>query len=84
MKKINWRNVIKSITFVFCIGVILHDIWLVGFSYLFTGASCSFTWYGLITFIFMLIISDFIYEDFKNQIKSIQSNRPKYTKDTCK
>lgn len=82
MKNVKWLNVIKLLVLLVCISMIIRDIWLVGFSYIFTDTSYSFTWFGLITFILFGIIANIIIDDFKEQIKSIQSHRPKFAKDT--
>lgn len=73
--KIKWGNVVKLIIALFCIGVILHDLYLVTFKF------AMFTWLGLGTHIFCWVIVATVYEDFEEQIKNIQSYQPKHAKD---
>lgn len=80
--KIKWINVIKLILFIFCISMILHDMYMLTLYSWFTGNSCGFTWFGLLTFILFCSIAGLIYDDFEEQTKSIQSYRPKHAKDT--
>ena len=80
--KIKWLNVIKLILFIFCVYMILHDLYLLSIHSLITGNMYGWTWLGFITFILFVITASTIYEDFRDQIKSIHSHRPKYAKDT--
>ncbi len=74
MKKVKWLNVAKAIIFVYCVGLVLHDSWIVGFSYWFTGQEVGFTWYGLLTYITALFIIDAFIEDFKEQTQEKRRN----------
>lgn len=82
--KIKWINVIKLILLIISILVILHDTYMLTLASWFTGKLYSFSWFGLMTFILFCIIAGIIYNDFKEQIKSIQSYRPKHAKDTIR
>lgn len=81
-KKIKWINVIKAIVFIFCISMILHDVYMLTVASWVTGKLYSWTWFGLLTFILFCSIAGMIYDDFEEQIKSIQSYQPKHAKDT--
>ncbi len=72
--KIKWINVIKLTLFIFCISMILHDMCMLTVYSWFTGKACSFSWFGLITFILFCIIAELIYNDFEEQTKSTQSS----------
>ena len=82
--KIKWLNVIKLIIFIFCVYMILHDLYMITISSWITGKMCSWTWLGFMTFILFIIIAGAIYDDFEEQIKSIPSYQPKHAKDTRK
>lgn len=79
--KVKWLNVIESLILLFCISMIIRDIWLV-ISCIFNSTNYSFTRFDLITFILFGIITIIIFDDFKEQTKSIQSHRSKNAKDT--
>jgi len=81
-RKIKWLNVIKLIVFIFCVYMILHDVYMLTIHSYITGNMYGWTWIGFITFILFFIVAGMIYEDFEEQIKSIPSHRPKYAKDT--
>lgn len=70
-RKIKWLNVIKALGFVGCIGVILHDMYMITIHGWVTGYMASWTWLGFITFIMAFVIAGTIYEDFEEQIKSM-------------
>ena len=82
MKKVKWKNVIKLLILLLSIIVILHDLYMLTFASWISGQLYGWTWYGLLTFILFCSIASMIYEDFEEQIKSIQSYRPKHAKDT--
>ena len=46
-RKIKW---FKLIIFVVSVALVIHDTWLVFFSYWFTNKMVGFTWFGLITY----------------------------------
>lgn len=82
--KIKWLNVIKLILFVFCVYMILHDLYMITIHNYITGNMYGYTWLGFITFILLVMIAGIIYDDFEEQMKSIPSYRPKHAKDTSK
>lgn len=82
--KIKWLNVIKLILFIYCVYMILHDVYMITIHSYITGNMYSWTWLGFITFILFIIVAGTIYDDFEEQTKSIQSYRPKHAKDTGK
>lgn len=80
-KKIKWGNVGKAIIFLFCIGLILHDFYMLTIHSFVTGQYCGWTWLGFITFWIAVMTAEAIYEDFEEQTKNIPSYRPKHAKD---
>lgn len=82
--KIKWLNVLKLIIFIFCVYMILHDLYMLSVGGWITGNMHSWTWLGFITFILFYMLAGAIYDDFEEQTKSIQSYRPKHAKDTGK
>lgn len=70
MKKIKWINVLKLITFMACICVIVHDIYVLTVKTLITGNLYGFTWFGFITFLLVCGLATLIYADFEEQTKS--------------
>lgn len=79
-RKIKWGNVIEAIIFLFCIGLMIHDIIIVIYALLHNQIA-MFTYFGLATFIFAGGFAYVIYEDFKEQTKNIHSYQPKHAKD---
>lgn len=67
--KIKWGNVFKALIFVFCVGMILHDFYMLTIYSFITGNLCSLTWLGVITLFINIIIASGIYEDFEEQIE---------------
>mgnify|MGYP004599873853 FL=1 len=67
--KIKWGNVFKALIFVFCVGMILHDFYMLTIYSFITGNFCSLTWFGVITLFINIIIAGGIYEDFEEQIE---------------
>lgn len=82
MLKIKWLNVLKLILFIFCVYMILHDLYMITIYSLITGNMYGWTWYGFGTFILFVIVAGMIYDNFEEETKSIQSYRPKHAKDT--
>lgn len=80
--KIKWWNVLKALLFIFCVGMILHDFYMLTIYSFVSNKLCSLTWFGLITLFINIIIASAIYDDFEEQIKSIPSYQPKHAKDT--
>ena len=68
MKRIKWVNVIEIIILMMCTVLILSDIYNLMFR------SYSFTWFGLITFISVIIQGSIIFEDLENKIKIALKN----------
>lgn len=75
MKKI--KDVTKLILFIFCISMILHDMFII-----ITGG--SYTLYGALTYIIFYKIAITIYDDFKEQIKSTLISDQTFRKGTNK
>lgn len=68
-RKINWINVIKAVVFIFCISMIIHDIFMLTVYGWITGNLYGWSWFGFLTFILFCSIACIIYEDFDEQIK---------------
>lgn len=73
--KIKWGNVFKALIFVFCVGMILHDFYMLTIYSFITGNFCSLTWFGVITLFINFIIAGGIYEDFEEQIEKTPTTR---------
>lgn len=73
--KIKWGNVFKALVFVFCVGMILHDFYMLTIYSFITGNLCSLTWFGVITLFINIIIANEIYEDFEEQIEKTPTTR---------
>lgn len=73
--KIKWGNVFKALIFVFCVGMILHDFYMLTIYSFITGNLCSLTWFGVITLLINIIIASGIYEDFEEQIEKTPTTR---------
>lgn len=73
MKKVKWLNVIKSILFIFCVYMILHDLYIVTIKSYITGNMYGWSWLGFITFILFCVVASMIYEDFKEQTKRVET-----------
>ena len=74
-KKIKWINVVKAIVFVFCISMILHDVFMLTIGSWISGNLYGWTWFGFLTFILFCGIAGIIYEDFEEQIEKTQATR---------
>lgn len=83
-KKINWINVTKLVVFIFCVYMILHDLYMLAIYPFVSGKLYSWTFLGVVTFILFITVAGMIYDDFEEQLKSIPSYRPKHAKDTRK
>lgn len=64
MKKIKWINVMELITLILCTIIILHDSYMIMFK------SYSFTWFGFITFVFVIIQGSIMYEKLEHKIRT--------------
>ena len=71
MKRIKWGNVIKGLVFVFCIGIVLYDAYMLTIGSWVSGGMYGFTWLGLITFILFLAIAGSIYDDFEMELEKV-------------
>ena len=69
MKKIKWLNVMKSIIFILCVYMILHDLYMLTIYSTITGKLYGWTWLGFITFILFFVVASMIYDGFKEEIK---------------
>ena len=80
-RKIKWGNVIEAIIFLFCIGLLVHDFYMLTIHCFITNQLTQLTWFGLITNVLAIMTVVVIYEDFEEQIKNIPSYQPKHAKD---
>ena len=69
MKKLNWKNIGLAILFILAIGVIGHDLYLVGVKSIITGTTISWTWFGFITFGIAVLTAEVIYQYFEDYTK---------------
>ncbi len=83
-KKIKWGNVIKAVIFLLCIGVMIHDFYMLTIYSFITNQLTQLTWFGLGTLILAIITASLIYEDFEEQIENIPSYQPKHARDIDK
>lgn len=61
MKRIKWGNVFKTILFILCLGVVIHDFYYITIYPIITTKITTFTWFGLITNILCVsYITEFI------------------------
>ncbi len=58
--KIKWLNVLLLLILLFAIGIILHDAYMVGIYSIISGQTISWTWYGFLTFIGAIFVSESI------------------------
>ena len=64
MKRIKWINVMELIALILCTIIILHDSYMIMFK------SYSFTWFGFITFVFVIIQGSIMYEKLEQKIRT--------------
>jgi len=69
MKKVKWLNVIKLLVLIVCLGVVIHDLYMVIVYPLITSNLVGWTYWGLFTFFISLCFAYEICEDFKEEIK---------------
>lgn len=65
--KIKWKNIFKFIIMLLCLGIVLHDFYMVSISQFFTGQMVGWSWFGFITFFIALFTLAFLYEDLFNK-----------------
>lgn len=61
------KNVIKLILFIFCVGMILHDVYMLTIYSFISGKLATLTWFGGVTFILNIIIAVCIYDDLQTK-----------------
>lgn len=66
--KIKWKNVSLAVILLMCIGLILHDIFMITIYSWITGNLYGWTWLGLLTFILAIGIGGEIIEYFDDEI----------------
>lgn len=69
MKRIKWGNVFKTILFIAALYVVIHDIYWLFISPIFTSELLSWTYVGFLTFGFSLYYMISFVEDFKKEVK---------------
>lgn len=70
--KIKWVNVIKLIALIFCISMILYNLYMLTIYSWATKKILGFSWFGLITFILYCGWSFQICLDFKEEMEKTQ------------
>lgn len=64
--KINYKNVLKLVILIFCLGVIIHDMYMLLIYPLISMTLTQFTLYGFLTFVLSIHISLNIFYQIKN------------------
>lgn len=64
--KINYKNVLKLVILIFCLGVIIHDMYILLIYPLISKTLTQFTLYGFLTFVLSIHISLNIFYQIKN------------------
>lgn len=59
MKKIKWVNILKLVATIPCVGLILHDVFVIFIS----GQASGWTWFGFATFIFAWFLLAMMYDN---------------------
>ena len=72
MKKIKWKNVIKSGVLLICLSVMLHDMFNLMYGVI-TGYSIGFTNFGWVTFLLITGIASTLFDDLEEQIKNVDN-----------
>lgn len=83
-RKLNYTNILKFILFMVCMSVIIDDTIKLVIEPFITSYLTTFTWLGVVTFGMSITIVTVIYDDFKDQIKSIPESDQTLEKDTNK
>ncbi len=68
MKRIKWVNIIEILILIVCTLIILHDVYMIMFK------GYSFTWFGILTFMFAIIEGSIITENLEEKIKIALKN----------
>lgn len=69
MKKLNWKHLSLLIILVICIGIVLHDIYLIGVACWISSKLYGFTFFGFITFVVAIIVGVVVWEKIKEKLK---------------
>ncbi len=77
MKKIKWLNVFKMIILLLCIGMIVHDIFMLTIYSYISGAVYGWSWFGFISFCLVVGVMFYVIDDFKEQIKKMSTDSAK-------
>lgn len=64
--KSNYKNVLKLVILIFCLGVIIHDMYMLLIYPLISKTLTQFTLYGFLTFVLSIHISLNIFYQIKN------------------
>lgn len=72
---IKWGNLVNAFLFVGSLLVVLHDLYMVTISELFTGYLVGFTWFGLGTFIAAIVILISSSNELKKELARTSSNK---------
>ena len=65
--KIKWNNIFKFLIMIISLCVVLYDVYVVGFSHLFTGELVGWSWFGFISFFVCFFISGTLYDSLFNK-----------------
>lgn len=72
---IKWGNLVNAFLFVGSLLVVLHDLYMVTISELFTGYLVGFTWFGLGIFIAAIVILISSFNELKKELALTSSNK---------
>ena len=67
--KIKWKNVLKLLVMLFCLGYVLYNMYMLTFYSLFTGQLMGWSWAGFFMFIIAFVNFATLCEDlFSNEL----------------
>jgi uncharacterized membrane protein len=66
MKKIKWKNLFKLAILLICISTIIHDLYTLTVYSWINSTTASWTSFGLLTFVFSGLLSEYLIEDLFN------------------
>lgn len=66
--KIKWKNVLLAVILLMCIGLILHDLFMLTVYPLVTDKYVGWTWFGFATFIMAFVLGGVIVEYIDEEI----------------
>ena len=71
--KLKWKNIGKAVIFLFCLGFIIYDLYMLLFYPFISKRLMEWTFFGFITFIGAFWLMTYIFQDFERQIKNVSN-----------